>query len=1224
MNSTYFFLLKKGGEGMADKEVKVTIKAVDEASSTIKNVAEQLKRLGNIPGLSNLSKLGNTISNAFSGVQSKAGLAVAGITSVVAGFSKLYSASKQSFVDGISKIGNICKMALSGVASLGSGFIGLVEKVTGADLSFTGLVKSALDYEQQMKNVQVITNASGKDFADLQAKAQELGRNTSFTAGQIAEGMKEMAQQGWKAKDILTGMNAVTALAVVGNMKLSESSYLVASALNQFGANASEADRYANVMTNTFLNSGATVKNFGESLKYCGSLAGSMKIPIEDVGVAIGVLADNGIKGSQAGTTLRRVISNLVNPTDQVAAAIEKYNLQGARQKIINGDLVGGLKEMASKMKGLNSEQKAQAGYSIAGMYALSGFLALVNASPKELDKLYNSIKNGNGAYKTMEKTLNTVIGQMLLFVSKVQTGAKQIYDAIQTNIVGAMKTLNKFTDCLLDGNISGAFKFLANESKNWGKAIADGLSNAINHVNKFVNGGSLKSVLQIGTNIIQGICKGIDSAYKSGNLTNTISGFIRQICDFITKNAPAVEKAGKQIIDAVKQGIENNKDQINKALDSIISVMNTWAQGSADLQSICGTFASKLIDGFIEQIGIKARGKGTELWNAISSSLFDFSGKEAPTTALDFIDKLFGFGNDKAPETVFGKIGNWIKDYFCGEAFAGEVENAGQKTTESLNRGMDKGKEGTKQTADAIGKIFGVGVVEAIQQSQAQLQTAFTTIQNSARTAFTGMAGIVRTQFTNVTNIMRNQMVNCSNIVRNQAVNMSNIFRNQFVNMANIVRNQFTSVANIVRNQMVNCANIVRNQVVSMSNIFRNQFVNMANIVRNQFTNVANIVRNQMVNCANICRNQVVSMTNIFRNQFVSMANIVRSQFTNVSNIIRNQMVNCSNIVRNQAVNMSNVFRNQFVNMANICRNQFVNVANIIRNQMVSCANVVRTQAVNMSNIFRNQFVSMANVARSQMTNVSNIIRNQATSWGNVIRNQVTNARNAFTQQFISMASVARTQMVNVSNIIRTQAVTWGNVIRNQVQNARNALTSSFISMASVARTQMVNISNIIRNQAVSWANVIRNQAANCRSAMTSSFSSLSSVASSAMARVLAVVRSYMAQIRATVSQQMTMNFKVNKTITTTNVTKTKKVTAGLMSTMAGISRNTMSIGQPATIGNSARGNSGYGKESEGGNYTFSIPLYVDGREIARATASYNKAELSKLEKRNKRKRGE
>ena len=976
---------------MADKEVKVTIKAVDEATDTIKGVADQLKSLGNITGLSNLSKLGSTISKVFSGVKGKAGLAVAGISLAVTGFNKLYTASKQSFIEGISKIGNVCKMALNGLMSLGSGFIGLVEKVTGADLSFSGLAQSALDYEQQMKNVQVITGASGKTFNDLQAKAQTLGRNTSFTAGQIASGMKEMAQQGWKAKDILAGMDSVTALAVVGQMELADSSYLVASALNQFGANAGEAERYANVMTNTFLNSGATVTDFGESLKYTGSLAGSMKIPIEEVGTAIGILGDNGIKGSQAGTTLRRVISNLANPTDKVASAIEKYNLQGARQKIVNGDLVGGLKEMSEKLSGLNAEQKAQAGYSIAGMYALSGFLALINTAPEEIDELYQSIQNGEGVYDTMDKMLQTVTGQMLLFVSKVQTGAKQIYDAIQTNIVGAMNTVNKFTDFLLDGDITGGFSYLASESKNWGNAIAEGLSNAINYLRSFVNGGGLSSILEIGTNIIQGICKGIDRAYKSGDLTATITSFIRQVCNFIDENAPAVEKAGKQIIDAVKQGIENNKDQINSALDSLIGVMNTWAQGSAELDAMCGTFAGKLIDGFIEQIGIKARGKGTELWNALTSSLFDFSGKEAPTTTGDFIDKLFGFNkNDKAPETVFGKIGNWIKDYFCGEAFAGEVENAGQKTTEGISNGMEKGKGQIETTTNSIGQMFGQGMVTAVQQAQTQLTTAFTGIQNSARTAFTGMAGIVRTQFTNVANI---------------------------------------------------------------------------------------------------------------------------------------------------------------------------------------------------------------------------------------IKNQVLNARTAFTQQFISMASVARTQMVNVSNIIRSQAVSWGNVIRNQVQNARNALTSSFLSMASVARTQMVNISNIIRNQAMSWANIIRNQASSARNALTSSFMSMSAVVRTQMANCLSIVQSYMAQIRSAVSQQMTMNFKVNKTITTTNVTK--NVTEGLMSTMGGISRNTMSIGQPAIMGSGVRSTGGYNRGSEDRNYTFSIPLYIDGKEVAKATATYNQAELNKLEKRNNRKRG-
>ena len=870
---------------MADKKVTVTLEVNDNnATAKIKTFSQQLQSLGKISGLKSLSDLGNTIggiSKAFSTIKGKAGIAAAGITLAASGFNKLYTASKQNFISGLSKIGNVCKAVISALGGVAKGFLGIIEKVTGADLSFSGLAQSAVDYEQNMKKVETITGATGKTLNDLNDKATQLGRDTSFTAGQIASGMVEMAQQGWQAKDILKGMNSVTALAVVGNMKLSDASYQVASALNQFRADASEADRYANVMTNTFLNSGATVKDFGASLKYVGSLAGSMNIPIEQVGTAIGILGDNGVKGSQAGTVLRRVISNLSNPTKTVAKAIEDYNLQGAQQKILNGDLVGGFKEMSEKLSGLNAEEKANAAYSIAGMYALSGFLGLVNTSPAKFDEMYQAIKNGEGVYDTMNKMLQTVQGQMLLFVSKVQTGAKQVYDAIQGYIVKGMDTLNTSLDMLLDGKVLGMFSYLADESKKWGEAIATGVTNGIKNITSFINSGGLKSILDIGTNIIQGICKGIDNASKNGSLERGITGFIRQVCNFITTNAPKVEKAGKQIIKAIKKGIKNNEKEINGALDSLIGVMNTWAQGSAELDAMCGTFAGKLIDGFIEQIGIKAKGKGTELWNALTSSLFDFSGKEAPTTTGDFIDKLFGFNEEsKPPETVFGKIGNWIKDYFTGEAFAGEVENAGQKTTEGISNGMEKGKGQIETTTNAISQIFGQGLVTAVQQAQTQLSAAFTGIVNSARTSFI-----------NLSNIVRNQMVNSANIVRNQCVNMANIFRNQFVSMSNVARNQMVNVSNIIRNQAISWSNVVRNQVQNARNALTSSFISMRNVARTQMVGVSNIIRNQAVAWSNIIRNQASNARNALTSSFMSMAAVARTQMARVLSVVQSYM---------------------------------------------------------------------------------------------------------------------------------------------------------------------------------------------------------------------------------------------------------------------------------------------------------------------------------------------
>ena len=290
------------------------------------------------------------------------------------------------------------------------------------------------------------------------------------------------------------------------------------------------------------------------------------------------------------------------------------------------------------------------------------------------------------------------------------------------------------------------------------------------------------------------------------------------------------------------------------------------------------------------------------------------------------------------------------------------------------------------------------------------------------------------------------------------------------------------------------------------------------------------------------------------------------------------------------------------------------IDTAKIKENEVA--LNSLGSTAKRVEGQIRESFVSMSNIARNQLVNIANIARNQ----------------------FVNMANIARNQMVNVSNIIRNQSTSWSNIVRNQVQNARNSLTSSFISMRNVARTQMVGISNIIRNQAVSWANIIRNQSQNARNSLTSSFISMHNVVATQMAKCLSTVRNYMTQIKAATSQQMTMSFKVNKTITTTNVIK--NVAEGLSSTMGSISRNSQYLATPQNIslgnmalsgkGYAAAGyysgvetNSAYNNSNSNNAMYFELPVYLDGKVVAKTTARYMNNELTILDKKNSRKRG-
>ena len=866
---------------MADKRVTVTIEAIDKASSTIKSIGSQLSLLGKLGAIKGLSNLGNTINGigmAFSSIKGKAGLAVTGITMAVGGFNRLYTASKQSFIDGISKIGNVCKTIVSGLLGAGKAFLSFAGNVANADLSFAGLVKTSMNYDQTIARIGVKAGATKGEMSKLGSTIKKLTTDTVFSMDEIAGAAEYMVQNGRTTSQVIKELGAVTGLATVGNVDLARSAEIVASTMNMFSRQNLTAAQVANLFAKAANTSGANVENLAKSLENCGPQAAALNIPFEQLMAVLAKMGDNAIKGGKAGTALKNLFQRMAAPTKEAAAAIEKYNLQTAQAKIVSGDLKGGLLEMkkALDLNKISSAEQQKAVKQLAGAYGSAGLTAVLNTATDELLVTFEAMEKGlvttSDLDKGMEKLMSTIQGQVMRFSANVQLAFYNLYTQANSSIAKVMDVFNNFLSMLNSGaGIQSALKYLENEFNKVPKILSNAIENGIKGVNSFINGGSLDSILSIGSNIVKGITSGIDKAYNNGTLVNSISGIISKVCDWITTNAPKIEKAGLQIIDALKQGIEKNKDKIKTALNTVINVMNSWAKGSAELKELCGTFAQQLIDGFIEQIGIKAQGKAGELMNAFMSMF-------QPTSTPDM---------SKGGTGIIKKITDWL----FGESYAAEVETKGKETGQNLNKGLESSKTQMQQTGDAVGKIFGQNVVQSIQQAQTQLNSAFTGIQNSARNAFMGLANITRNQFTNACNIVRNQCVNMANIVRTQCVNMANIFRNQFVSMSNVARNQMVSVSNIIRNQAVSWGNVIRNQVQNARNAFTRQFISMAAVARTQMVNVSNVIRNQAVSWSNVIRNQASNARNALTTSFMSMAAVARSQMANVLSVVRSYM---------------------------------------------------------------------------------------------------------------------------------------------------------------------------------------------------------------------------------------------------------------------------------------------------------------------------------------------
>lgn len=866
---------------MADKRVTVTIEAIDKASSTIKSIGSQLSSLGKLGDIKGLSNLGNTINGigkAFSSIKGKTGLAVTGITMAVSGFNKLYTASKQSFIDGISKIGNVCKTIVSGLAGAGRAFLSFAGNIANADLSFAGLAKTSMNYDQTIARIGVKAGATKGEMSKLGSTIKKLTVDTVFSMDEIAGAAEYMVQNGRTASQVIEELGAVTGLATVGNVDLARSADIVASTMNMFSRQNLTAAQVANLFAKAANTSGANVENLAKSLENCGPQAAALNIPFEQLMATLATMGDNAIKGGKAGTALKNLFQRMAAPTKEAATAIEKYNLQTAQAKIVSGDLKGGLLEMkkALDLNKISSNEQQKAVKQLAGAYGSAGLTSVLNTATDELMVTFEAMEKGlvttGDLDKGMNKLMSTIQGQVMRFSANVQLAFYNLYTQANSSIAKVMDVFNNFLSMLNSGaGIQSALKYLENEFNKLPKILSNAIENGIKGVNSFINGGSLDSILSIGSNIVKGITSGIDKAYNNGTLVNSISGIISKVCDWITTNAPKIEKAGLQIIDALKQGIEKNKDKIKTALNTIINVMNSWAKGSAELKELCGTFAQQLIDGFIEQIGIKAQGKAGELMNAFMSMF-------QPTSTPDM---------SKGGTGIIKKITDWL----FGESYAAEVETKGKETGQNLNKGLESSKTQMQQTGNAVGKIFGQNVVQSIQQAQAQLNSAFTGIQNSARNAFMGLANITRNQFTNTCNIVRNQCVNMANIVRNQCVSMSNIFRNQFVSMSNVARNQMVSVSNIIRNQAVSWGNVIRNQVQNARNAFTRQFISMASVARTQMVNVSNVIRNQAVGWSNVIRNQASNARNALTRSFMSMAAVARSQMANVLSVVRSYM---------------------------------------------------------------------------------------------------------------------------------------------------------------------------------------------------------------------------------------------------------------------------------------------------------------------------------------------
>lgn len=268
--------------------------------------------------------------------------------------------------------------------------------------AFMECIDVAGSYEETLSTVEALSGASENEMAELSGMAKQLGAETQYTAQESADAMTYMAMAGWETEDMLNGMDGVLQLAAASGEDLALVSDIVTDNLTAFGLAASDTAHFSDVLASAATSSNTSVSIMGETFKQSASIAGALGYSVDDVAVAVGLMANSGIKGSMAGTALKNTFNGLLEGVELTGAALGEYEFSAQKSDGTMKNFAETINELRSVFGQMTEAEKTSNAMAIAGNRSYNGLLAIVNAADEDFDSLSDSIKNCNGAASKM------------------------------------------------------------------------------------------------------------------------------------------------------------------------------------------------------------------------------------------------------------------------------------------------------------------------------------------------------------------------------------------------------------------------------------------------------------------------------------------------------------------------------------------------------------------------------------------------------------------------------------------------------------------------------------------------------------------------------------------------------------------------------------------------------------------------------------------------------
>lgn len=864
------------------------------------------------------------------------------------------------------------------------------QKLLPLSTSIAGLgvaaVKTTADFDSEMSKVSAISGATGTDLDKLRGKAREMGAKTKFSASEAAQGMQYMAMAGWKTQDMMDGLEGIMNLAAASGEDLASTSDIVTDALTAFGLSAKDSSHFSDILAAASSNANTNVSMMGETFKYAAPVLGSLGYTAEDAALAIGLMANAGIKSSQAGTSLRGAITNLAKPTDTVAAAMDKYgiSLTDSSGKMLS--LRELMEQLRQKLGGLSEAEQAQAAAALFGKNAMSGMLAIINGSDKDFEKLAGAIDNCDGSSEKMANTMNDNLqGQITILMSQLQELAISFGEILMPKIRDIVTHIQNFVDKL--------------------NAMDEGQKETILRIGMFVAALApmlmgLGKVITFSANVSRALGTLSAGLVKAGGF----SGVFTKTLGLITSPAAIVVGAIAAITAVIIHLWNTNEDfrnTITAIWQKIKDAFTIFAAGISERLSALGitfsdvTSAIKTIwDGFCNLLAPVLEAAFNTIAIALQTAFNVILG------IWDVFSAVFSgdwSGAWEAVKGIFSSVWDGLKEYFS--TIIGAV----------------------KGVADVFLGWFGTNW-ETVWNG---VKTFFEGIWNGISSFFEGIWNGISTFCTTVWNgIVTNVTAFCTTVHDT----ISTIFNA----VKDVVSNVWETIKNVVQVAIMFIVEVIKAAFELITVPFRFIWENC----RDTIISVWETIKSAVQTAINFVKDNIITpVMNAISTTITTVWNTIKTTFTTVINAIKSAVQTAWNFMKDSVITP----------VMNGIKTVITTVWNAIKTAVQTVVNAIKTTVQTVFNAVKTTVTTIWNAIKTGTSTAWNAVKTAVTTPINAAKSAVTSAINGIKSTISSVWNSVKSATSSTWNAIKTAITTPINAAKTAVGNAISAIRSKF-----------------------------------------------------------------------------------------------------------------------------------------------------------------------------------